>query len=103
MPLTIREELTNQVWALSNPGPAVFMFNGPPWKPGVYRIANTLGSGVILVIFGQGYELDDQTIWRVMAHENLESFDWIGGAPPVAQEYYPYNFLFRSRPGGQGP
>lgn len=104
MPLTITNELTNQTWALSVPaGLPIFMFNGPPWKPGAYRVVNTTGHGVIIVLFGQGFELENNDIWRFMAHADLESFDSIGGAPPVAQNFFPYNFFFRSRPGGIGP
>ena len=98
MPLTITNELTHETWALPAPV-GIFMFNGPPWKPGAYRIANTTGQGVIITLFGQTFELENQDIWRFMAHADLESFDWIGGAPAVAQNYFPYNFFFR----GAGP
>lgn len=91
MPLTITEELTNQTWVLPPPTQFLFLFNGPPWIPGVYKIVNTINGSINVVIFGQSYIIDDQTIWRIMAHPDLESFDWIGGAPPVGQWRYPLN------------
>lgn len=76
------------------------MFNGPPWDPGIYKIANNANGSVDIVLFGQSFTLPDQTVWRFMAHENMESFNWIGGAPLVGQERYPNNILYNSYPAG---
>lgn len=101
MPFTITEELTNQTWVMSVPAaPLVFVFNGPPWKPGVYKVANTMGYDVIIILFGQGFTMADQRIWRFMAHQDLESFSWI--TPTVGQEESSYNFSYRSFPDGYG-
>jgi hypothetical protein len=87
-PIRIIEELTGKEYGFNTIGQMAFgsgaIFNGPQWSPGVYLLINT-GSGVSgVVLFGQSFSIPANSRWRFMAHADLESINWLGGAPPVA-------------------
>jgi hypothetical protein len=83
------EELSAKVWEFTAMPSNPFMFVGQPWKPGVYILSNSLsGTNVQVVLFGQSFLVPPGTRFRFMAHENLESFNWVGGAPQVGQEQF---------------
>ena len=92
--IKLEEELTRKVWhfeALPNVGTnAFFMFNGQPWVPGFYVLSNLSGADVDVVLFGQAFTIPDQSKWRFMAHQELESFQVVwAGTGPVGKQF-PY-------------
>jgi hypothetical protein len=60
------------------------IFNGPQWVPGIYILINASSGVSGIVLFGQSFALPANSKWRFMAHVDMESINWMGGAPPVA-------------------
>ena len=70
--------------------PTVFGFVGQPWSPGFYVLSNSSGADVDIILFGQSFTVPDQTKWRFMAHNNLESAQLLWAATGAVGKQFPY-------------
>lgn len=76
-PLVIGDQLQKKLYGYQSvnellAGASFFSFNGPKWKPSIYDIVNNSGQTLQVVMFNRTYNVNDGTIWRFVAHDEIE-------------------------------